>query len=166
MPSIRQRFHLSPCSDFRSHFSQTTPARAVSKPLRSSSRHGFPLGMLELGMLGLDIQDKAVGITWRSNSTSPCATSWLRAPDQLTKMVGRCSSERSSVRRSRLSAVIHHLRGSDVRVHDLPLPDPPQRRHHLRVRLHPGRSVPWPTRRPGSGPGAPAAPSGSPHSRT
>ena len=26
MPSIRQRFHLSPCSDFRSHFSNNYDA--------------------------------------------------------------------------------------------------------------------------------------------
>ena len=26
MPSIRQRFHLSPCSDFRSHFSFSRPS--------------------------------------------------------------------------------------------------------------------------------------------
>ena len=29
MPSIRQRFHLSPCSDFRSHFYLTTHLRKL-----------------------------------------------------------------------------------------------------------------------------------------
>ena len=32
MPSIRQRFHLSPCSDFRSHFSDTTTIETFSRP--------------------------------------------------------------------------------------------------------------------------------------
>ena len=33
MPSIRQRFHLSPCSDFRSHFSTRRPRRHINPPL-------------------------------------------------------------------------------------------------------------------------------------
>ena len=40
MPSIRQRFHLSPCSDFRSHFSDrtaSTPTETPASPTRTPS---------------------------------------------------------------------------------------------------------------------------------
>ena len=39
MPSIRQRFHLSPCSDFRSHFSDTDKARVADR--RSEETRSF-----------------------------------------------------------------------------------------------------------------------------
>ena len=43
MPSIRQRFHLSPCSDFRSHFCSLTHPLPLSSRRPSVSFGGFGL---------------------------------------------------------------------------------------------------------------------------
>ena len=57
MPSIRQRFHLSPCSDFRSHFSPLLRdpllhlrQRPCQRPLSSPTQHPTPTPDLKGGI--------------------------------------------------------------------------------------------------------------------
>ena len=52
MPSIRQRFHLSPCSDFRSHFSQRGPHSEGGEYLENCAGAESNVAV-DLGKLGL-----------------------------------------------------------------------------------------------------------------
>ena len=64
MPSIRQRFHLSPCSDFRSHFSPFAALRLRTDAAKRYKR-----------------VDRAIAVIWKMLMVAEGRFRRLKAPE-------------------------------------------------------------------------------------